>query len=82
MLDGLITVCDAVSTVLGDELHQNQLARGALPSVAESTDAARFLSTLSGTTSDAQVDAACAVPADANEQLGTLIQKGGSPPCD
>lgn len=75
MLDGLITVCDAVSTVLDDELHQNQLARGTLPSVAESTDAARFLSTLSGTTSDAQVDAASAVPADASEQLGTLIQE-------
>lgn len=75
MLDGLITVCDAVSAVLGEDLRQNQLARGPLPSVAEGTDAARFLSALSGTTTDTQVDAACAVPANAGEQFGTLIQE-------
>lgn len=75
VLDGLIILCDAVGTVLGEELRQNQLARGGLPSVAEGTDAAQFLSALSGTTTDGHVDAACAVPFDANEQLGTLIQE-------
>lgn len=75
MLDGLITVCDAVSAVLADELRENQLKRSPLPAVAEGTEAARFLATLSGTTTDAQFDAACAVSADASEQLGVLMQE-------
>lgn len=75
MLDGLIAVCDAVSAVLADELRQNQLARGPLPAVAEGTYAARFLSTLSGATTDPQIDAACAIAADGSEQLGALIQE-------
>lgn len=75
MLDGLISVCDAVSAVLTDELRENQLRRSPLPAVADGTVAARFLSTLSGTTTDAQLDAACAVPADSGEQLGALIQE-------
>jgi hypothetical protein len=75
MLDGLITVCDAVAAVLGEDLRQNQLARGSFPSVTSSTDAARFLSTLSGDTTDAQIDAASSVPPDASQQLASLIQE-------
>ncbi len=75
MLDGLISVCDAVSTVLAKELRENQLTRSPLPAVAEGTEAARFLSTLSGTTTDVQLDAACAMPTEVAEQLGALIQE-------
>ena len=75
MLDGLISVCDAVSAVLAEELRENQLTRGPLPAVAEGTETARFLSALSGTTTDTQLDAVCAVPPDAGEQLGALIQE-------
>lgn len=75
MLDGLIAVCDAVGAVLAEDLRQNQLARGALPAVAEGTNAAAFLAALSGTTTDAQIDSACMVPADASDQLGKLLQE-------
>jgi energy-coupling factor transporter ATP-binding protein EcfA2 len=75
MLDGLIALCDGVGAVLGEELRQNQLARGPMPSVSEDTDAARFLSALSGTTTDAELDAASSVAADASERLGALLQE-------
>jgi len=75
MLDGLIAVCDAVRVVLDEDLRQNQAACGPLPAVSPGTDAAGFLGALSGTTTTMQLDAACAVPADADEQLGTLIQE-------
>lgn len=75
MLDGLIAVCDAVRAVLDEQLRDNQAARGPLPAVAQNTDAARFLSTLSGTTTKTQLDAVCAVPPDASEALGALIQE-------
>jgi energy-coupling factor transporter ATP-binding protein EcfA2 len=75
LLDGLITVCDAVRKVLDEDLHQNELARAPLPSMTDSTDAAKFLAGLSGTTTEPQIDAASAVPADADEQLGALIRE-------
>lgn len=75
MLDGLIAVCDAARAVLDEHLRQNQLARGQLPSAAEGTDAANLLSALSGTTTNAQIDAVSAVPADANKQLGEYLRE-------
>ena len=75
MLDGLIAVCDAVRRVLDEHLRQNETARSPLPVVAQGTDAARFLASLAGTTTTSQVDTACALPPDATEQLGVLIQE-------
>jgi len=75
LLDGLITLCDAVRKVLDEELRKNELARAQMPSITDGTDAAKFLAELSGTTTQAQIDAACATPSDANEQLGALIQE-------
>ena len=75
LLDGLIAVCDAVRDVLDGELHQNQLGRAALPVVAEGTSAASFVRTLSGTTTDAAIEAACALPNDVEAELGRLLQE-------
>jgi hypothetical protein len=75
MLDGLIAVCDAVRAVLDEDLRDNEIARGPLPSVAEGTSAASLLRSLSGTTTKAQVDSACEVPNEAEEQLGKLLQE-------
>lgn len=75
ILDGLIEVCDSVSAILAEDLRENELSRGPLPPVAAGTSAAGFLSTLSGTTTDAELDAACSVPADGDEQLGRLVQE-------
>lgn len=75
MLDGLIAVCDAVRAVLDERLRLNDAARGPLPTVADGTDGARFLASLSGTTTTAQLDAACVLPADITEQIGVLSQE-------
>jgi hypothetical protein len=75
LLDGLIGVCDAVGAVLGEQVRSNQLARGPLPTVAADTDAARFLSKVSAMTTDAQLTAACALPANASERLSVIIQE-------
>jgi len=75
MLDGLIAICDAVRAALDEDLRNNQLARRPLPVVAEDTSAAAFLARLSDTTTEAQIDAACAMPADATEQLGKFMQE-------
>jgi energy-coupling factor transporter ATP-binding protein EcfA2 len=75
MLDGLIAVCDAVRDVLDEHLRDNHARREPLPVVAQDTDAARFLTSLSGATTSDQLDAACALPTEATEQLGALIKE-------
>ena len=75
MLDGLIAICDAVRAVLDDDLRNNDLAFGALPAVVEGTSAAVLLRSLSGTTTKVELDSACEVPDEAEEQLGKLLQE-------
>jgi len=75
MLDGLIAICDAVRAVLDERLHENSASRGLMPTVPDGTEGARFLATLTGSTSPAQLDAACAAPDDASEQLGALLRE-------
>jgi hypothetical protein len=75
LLDGLIGVCDAVGAVLAEQLRNNQLARGPLPTVAPDSDAARFVSKLSATTTEADLTAACALPSDALERLSIISQE-------
>jgi energy-coupling factor transporter ATP-binding protein EcfA2 len=75
LLDGLIAVCDEVRKVLDEELRENDLARGDLPSLPSNSDAATFLSKLSGTTTNAETDLACEIPKDGENQLGNLLQE-------
>jgi hypothetical protein len=75
MLDGLIAACDAVQSELNERLRKNDMARAQLPSVRDGTDAGKFLATLSGTTTEAQIDAASDLPADAKEQQTKLAQE-------
>ena len=75
MLDDLIAVCDAVRAVLDQDLRENQLARKALPTVAQQSSAASFLRALSGSTSEQAVNDACALPDDAEQRLGELLQE-------
>jgi energy-coupling factor transporter ATP-binding protein EcfA2 len=75
LLDGLIRACDAVRVALESALTTNQLARIQFPDVPPGTAAARFLSTLSGDTTAAELDVACGLPKDANEEIARLIQE-------
>jgi energy-coupling factor transporter ATP-binding protein EcfA2 len=75
LLDGLIAVCDEIRKVLDDELRANDLARGNMPSLPSNSDAAVFVSKLSGTTSKTEIDLACEVPDDGESRLGNLIQE-------
>lgn len=75
LLDGLIVVCDEVRKVLDDEVRENNIARGDMPSLPSNSDAAAFLAKLSGTTTNTEIDLACEVPEDGESQLGNLIQE-------
>jgi hypothetical protein len=75
MLDGLIAICDAVRAVLDERLRQNLVSRVPMPVIPDGTEGARFLATLTGSTSPAQLDTACSAPDDASERLGALLQE-------
>jgi uncharacterized protein YlxW (UPF0749 family) len=75
MLDGLIVVCDAVHAVLDERLRNNDTARAALPTVPTGSNAAGFLAGLSGTTTTAEIDAACVLATDSSKQLADLAQE-------
>jgi hypothetical protein len=75
LLDGLIVVCDQARAALDEHLRTNQLSRQALPAVPQGSPAAALLSGLSARTAAAEIDAVCAVPPDASEQLGQLLRE-------
>jgi hypothetical protein len=75
MLDGLIAVCDAVHTVLDDRVRDNDSARAALPTVPTGSSAAAFLAGLAGTTTKAEIGAACMLAPDSSKQLADLAQE-------
>ncbi len=75
LLDGLISLCDEVRKVLDDELRENNLARGDMPSLPSESDAAAFVKKLSGTTTNTDIDRACEVSEDGGDKLGALIQE-------
>lgn len=72
LLDGLIAVCDGVRAELDRLLQDNARRAEVLPEVSQDGAASRFLARLSADTTTAALDAACAVPADASEQLEQL----------
>jgi hypothetical protein len=75
MLDGLIAACDAIHAILDQRLQQNESTRVGLPAVPEGTDAAKFLTDLSGTTTKTEIDEACALGPEAAKQLAELAQE-------
>lgn len=75
MLDGLIRACDAVHSVLDQRLRDNQLAKGQLPTPPAGSAAESFLRDLSATRTSAAIDAAAALPSNADERLAELAQE-------
>jgi ABC-type hemin transport system ATPase subunit len=75
LLDQLIVVCDEVRAVLERRLREVDAERESMPVLPGGTPAARFLAGLKATTTKAEITAACAVPADANEALGRLLSE-------
>ena len=72
LLDGLITVCDGVRDTLDAMLTANTQQRGQLPAVGEGSAARSFIDSLTASTTVAQIDAVCAVPADIDDQIAAL----------
>jgi hypothetical protein len=75
LLDGLVTVCDAIRAVLNKRLGALEAARPPLPAVPSDTPAAGFLAGLNADTAPPAIVSACTAPADAKEQLGKLLSE-------
>lgn len=75
LLDGLIALCDRVAAALELELQENAAEFAGLPDPPEETSAAEFLTALSGNTTQADLDAACALGPDADTELAKLRQE-------
>lgn len=69
LLDGLVGVCDGIRGVLDRRLAANAQEMRTLPAVDPSTRAAALLNSLSGGTTDAQIDAQLAEAQGAPEKL-------------
>lgn len=72
LLDGLIQACDGVRAELDQLLQDNARKAEDLPEVSQGGAASKFLAQLSADTTTAALDAACALPPDASEQLEEL----------
>lgn len=75
LLDGLIELCDRIKGQLDAELNANALEATALPDVPDGTESEKFLSSLSGRTTKADLDAACGLPPDSDAELNRLRQE-------
>lgn len=75
LLDGLIALCDRVAAALELELQENAAEFAGLPDPPEETSAAEFLTALSGNTTQADLDAACALDPDVDTELAKLRQE-------
>ena len=75
LLDGLIDLCDRVAAELELELQQNAAEFTGLPDPPEGTPAADFIGGLSGKTTQAELDAACALDPDADADLANQRQE-------
>lgn len=75
LFDQLIAVCDAVRVVLEQRLQAVDADRQPLPVVPPDSPAARFLSELAATTTDAKIAEACAAAPDSSEALGRLLSE-------
>jgi energy-coupling factor transporter ATP-binding protein EcfA2 len=75
LFDGLIRSCDGVRAALDDLLTANALARTQLPEVPIGTKIADFVASLSGDTTEVEIDAACAIPDAAADRAANLAQE-------
>jgi hypothetical protein len=75
LLDDLIRLCDRVRAELDRRAEALGPTRQALPAVPAATSAASFLASLAAKTTISALDIACAVPEDANDELGRLLQE-------
>ena len=75
LLDGLIRACDMVRDVLDGLVSANAQAKVELPAVEAGTAIADFLSRLSPATTESDIDAACALPGDADTEIARLAQE-------
>lgn len=75
LLDQLVTVCDAVRSVLDEYLRVNFADKPDLPGLPVDTKAAKFLATLKATTRQDAIDAVVALPDNSGSSLGALLQE-------
>lgn len=75
LLDHLIEMCGRVRTELDVRAVAISRSRQAVPAVPPVSSAAAFLTSLSGDTTTDELDAACAVPQKAEDDLGRLLQE-------
>jgi energy-coupling factor transporter ATP-binding protein EcfA2 len=75
IIDALIALCDAVRSEIESRVGQNKMNRGPLPVLATGTPAASFVSKLNSTTTEAELDAARALPEDWEARNAWLIQE-------
>ena len=72
LLDALIRVCDGVRLALDNLVKENTGAAVALPAVPGGSSAAAFLQSVRATTTKELLDAACALPEDAEDEMSRL----------
>ena len=72
LLDGLIRACDGVRAEFDRLLQDNARRAIVLPEVSQGGAASKFLDELSAVTTTGALDAACAPPAGASEQVEEL----------
>jgi energy-coupling factor transporter ATP-binding protein EcfA2 len=77
LLDSLVAGCDGVRSALDQLLQENSGQAQALPSVPDGTPSAAFLQTFGSATTVAELEAACALPDDADRVLEALSAEEG-----
>jgi len=75
IIDQLIALCDRVRVEIENQVTHNRSNRGPFPVLSAGTEAASFLSKLNSTTTEAELDAACALPDGWEARHGWLIQE-------
>ena len=75
LLDQLIAVCDAVRAVLEQRLRSLDAGKQPMPVVPRGAPSAGFVAGLNATTTGADIETACAAPADASGNLGRLLSE-------
>lgn len=75
LLDGLITVCDAVRDELDRRLAANVQRRVAIPELPDGTPIRDFIDNLSGATAITDLDDACALPDDPEAALAGIREE-------
>lgn len=75
LLDALIAVCDEVNSMLDQRLAENDKAKGQLPTPPEASEAEAFIGSLTASTTKKQIDEACRLPGDVDDQRRELSQQ-------